>query len=78
MGRLRTERFYPGPRDIFSLMLQDATGQIFGGIEDALSSHQGHIVIRVEPGGDRYHVIIVDETSEAGTVRAIHGPYSSR
>lgn len=78
MARLRTERFYPGPRDVFSLTLQHATRQVFGGIEDALSSHQGHIVIRVEPGGNRYRVIIVDESSEAGTVRAIHGPYGSR
>jgi hypothetical protein len=45
---------------------------------DRLESDRGHIVIRVEPGGDRYHVIILDDSAETYQVTAIHGPYESR
>ena len=43
-----------------------------------LKSIHGHVVIRVSPGGDQYHVIIVDDTAETFKVTAVHGPYSSR
>ena len=73
-----SERLYPGARDVFALTLQEATRQILAPILDGLSSQQGHIVIRVAQSGDRYRVFIIDETTEAGTIRAIHGPYESR
>ncbi len=41
-------------------------------------STEGHIVIRVEPGGAKYQVVILDDTSAAQLVTAVHGPYASR
>ena len=45
---------------------------------DRLKSAQGHIVVRVDPGGDRFRVIILDDSAESYRVQAIHGPYQSR
>ena len=39
---------------------------------------QGHIVIRVEPGGASFRVIILDDAAETFTVKAVFGPYQSR
>ena len=41
-------------------------------------SLQGHVVIRVEPGGDRYQVFVLDSTQRATPVAAVFGPYTSR
>lgn len=77
-NRLYSERLYPGPRNVFSLTLQEATKQVVGAPLERLTSHRGHILIRVEQGGARYRVIILDATSEDDTVTAVHGPYESR
>ena len=38
----------------------------------------GHIVVKVKPGGDSYHVYILDATNEESFVKAVYGPYVSR
>jgi hypothetical protein len=45
---------------------------------DRLRSMQGHIVIRVDLGGDTFKVIILDDTAESFKVKAVFGPYHSR
>jgi len=38
---------------------------------------QGHVVVRVEPGGGAYRVAVLDDRDESFTVRSIHGPYEA-
>jgi hypothetical protein len=78
LGRLRSTRLYPGPRDIFATNLMDANRVVIGDALDALKSTQGHIVIRVEPGGSSYRVMILDDSAETYRVTAVHGPYESQ
>ena len=35
-------------------------------------------IIRVEPGGASYRVIILDDSAESYVVKAVHGPYEAR
>ena len=44
---------------------------------DALKSRAGHIVVRVEPGGETFDVHILSNTDESDTVTASFGPYIS-
>jgi hypothetical protein len=37
----------------------------------------GHIVVRVDRGGDRYRVFVVDNRDERDTVVAVRGPFNS-
>jgi len=39
---------------------------------------QGHIVVRVMPGGKEYYVIILDDSTEEMTVKSVFGPYASK
>ncbi len=75
--RMSSTRLYDGPRDIFSVTTQEATRQVIVRLGE-LDSDQGHIVVRVESGGARYRVIILDDSDEKATVKAVHGPYASR
>jgi len=75
--RLRSEYLYPGPCDIFTTNMHEANRLVVVGL-DQLASDHGHIVVRVEPGGDSYQVIILDDGVEAGKVKSVHGPYVSR
>jgi hypothetical protein len=73
-----SDRLYPGPRDIFATNMLDANRLVIGPLLDRLKSAQGHIVIRVEPGGATFRVIVLDDAAETYRVKTVHGPYQSR
>jgi beta-lactamase superfamily II metal-dependent hydrolase len=75
--RLLSTRIYPGPRDIFSTTLLEAPRAILSYLGQPFKSIEGHIVIRVAPGGSTYNVFILDDESESYRVTATAGPYTS-
>jgi hypothetical protein len=77
LKRMLSTRIYPGPRDIFVTLLRDATKIATGTRAAQVASDHGHVVVRVEPGGDRYWVLVLDDTTESYRIRSVHGPYAS-
>ena len=43
-----------------------------------MSGYDGHLVLRVAPGGESYYVYVVDATDFEYRVKSIHGPYTSK
>jgi hypothetical protein len=43
-----------------------------------VASDHGHVVIRVESGGARYRVFVLDDTSQSYRIRSVHGPYERK
>jgi hypothetical protein len=78
IDRLYSTRIYPGPRDGFATNMLESNRLVIGELLDRLKSAQGHVLVRVQPGGDSFHVIILDDSAETFRVKAVHGPYSSR
>lgn len=77
LANLYSTELYSGPRDVFSLGLHPAAALACDRFADRLKSRQGHVVVRVEPGGDSYRVYVVDDSDESGRVKAVFGPYTS-
>lgn len=77
LKRMLSRRVYPEPRDIFVSLFRDATKAAIGARATQVTSDHGHIVIRVEPGGAKYWVFVLDDTTETYRVRSVHGPYES-
>jgi hypothetical protein len=78
LDRMYSTRLYPGPRDVFATNMLDANRLVIGPLLDRLLSAQGHIVVRVAPGGASYQVLILDDTAETYAVKSVHGPFESR
>ncbi|HUL75017.1 MAG TPA: MBL fold metallo-hydrolase [Vicinamibacterales bacterium] len=78
LKRMLATRVYPDPRDIFILEFREATKATIGARANQVASDHGHVVVRVEPGGDRYWVLVLDDLSESYRVTSVHGPYSSQ
>ena len=77
LSRLLSTRLYSGQRDIFATNVKEETMAVYdntGGI----NTPYGHIVIRVNPGGESYHIYILDDSNEENRVKARFGPYQSR
>jgi beta-lactamase superfamily II metal-dependent hydrolase len=77
LKRMLSKRVYPQPRDVFVTVFRDATKAAIGARANQVASDHGHVVVRVEPGGGRYWVIVLDDTTEARRVRSVHGPYAA-
>ena len=77
MYRLLSERLYAGPRDIFITNLLPETKIVLGSWMLKFKSEQGHIVVRVLPGGAKYNVIVLEENSEEYFIKSVHGPYDA-
>lgn len=79
LRRLTTPHVYKGPRDLFTTNMLDANRYVIGTlVENSYKSLQGHIVVRVLPGGKEYYVIILDDSREDMPVKDVFGPYRSK
>lgn len=77
LARIMSKGTYPGPRDVFATNIMDEIHTVIGSRVDQMKSRQGHIVIRVNPGGETYQIFILDDSEENFKIKAIHGPYNS-
>jgi beta-lactamase superfamily II metal-dependent hydrolase len=77
LKRMLSRRLYPEPRDIFITLFHEATQTATGPRAAEVSSAHGHIVVRVEPGGGRYRVLVLDDTTESYRIMSVYGPYPS-
>ena len=74
--RATTPFLYEGPRDIFATNMLQANKDVIGPLIDrSYKSQQGHILVRVLPGGSSYYVIILDDSVEKLMVKEVFGPY---
>jgi len=78
LKRMLSPRLYDGPRDIFITLFRASTQAATGPRARQVASDHGHVVVRVEPGGARYRVLVLDDTTESYRITSVHGPYISR
>jgi hypothetical protein len=77
--RITSPLSYPGKRDLFATNMMQANKDVIGPLVDqSYRSLQGHIVVRVMPGGKTYYIIILDDSTEAMPVKQVFGPYTSK
>lgn len=77
--RMASTYLYDGPRDLFCTNMLEANKYVIGPLIDRVyKSQQGHIVVRVLPGGKEYYVIILDDSRADIPVKDVFGPYMSK
>jgi hypothetical protein len=89
LRRMLSTNVFPGPRDVFMTNgmwpgRRENMVALFGEKDAAWLTEeigsrasQGHTVVRVAPGGERYHVLKLDDRNESRTILSVHGPYTS-
>jgi beta-lactamase superfamily II metal-dependent hydrolase len=77
LANLYSPILYPGPRDVFCVGLNPATALAAARFSDLFKSSQGHVLVRVAPGGAEYSVLVLEDGDESDRVKAMFGPYQS-
>ena len=77
--RMTSRKIWPDERDLFATNMLDANRIVIGeSLDKSYKSTQGHIVVRVMPGGKEYFVYTLNHLSQDRFVTAIYGPYKSK
>ena len=77
LSRMQSASSYPGKRDIYCTNMMEETRVVVGSPLDNFKSQQGHIVVRVDPGGNSFMIYILDDSNEKYLIKSVHGPYDS-
>lgn len=77
MERMLSERLYHGARDIFSTGLTRENYLANRRLVSRMRSTEGHVVVRVAPGGASFQVLVTDNADEQDRVKLATGPYAS-
>ena len=77
LANLYSPVLYPGARDVFCLGLHPAAALSCARFSDLFKSSQGHVLVRVAPGGAEYSVLVLEDADESDRVKAVFGPYTS-
>jgi glyoxylase-like metal-dependent hydrolase (beta-lactamase superfamily II) len=78
LERLFSERLYAGTRDVFATGLSPANALVADRLARRLASADGHVVVRVAPGGASYRVVVTDNHDEEDRVLRVTAPLASR
>ena len=71
-SRLTSRYLYPEDRDLFATNMMTANRAVIGPqLDQAYRSTQGHIVVRIDPDGEQYRVVIVDDQDETMMVKDV-------
>lgn len=71
-----SKSIYPGERDVFATALKPELKITNKRTADFKSSN-GHVVVRVEEGGERFRIAVVSNADESNRVMSSFGPYVS-
>lgn len=77
MERMLSERLYAGPRDLFATNLMRENFLANERLAKRMRSHEGHVVVRVPPGGTQFYVAVIDNLGETDRVKLVAGPYDA-
>ncbi len=79
LRRVTSQYLYPGERDLFATNMLEPNKLVIGpSLQNSYKSTDGHILVRVLPGGNSYYVIILNDESEQAEVKAVFGPYTTK
>ena len=69
---------YTWEKNFFTTNLHSGQVDKYPDIASKITGCNGHIVVRVSPGGESFYVYVLDDTDMIYRVKSIHGPYESK
>ncbi|HNR16126.1 MAG TPA: hypothetical protein PKG90_05645 [Chitinophagaceae bacterium] len=76
--RIMNQHIVSGQRDLFATNMLEANKLVIGPLIDrSYKSQQGHILVRVLPGGASYYIIVLDDSRPGIMIKKTFGPYIS-
>lgn len=75
LRRMFSRKLYPGDRDVFATCTMEENKVYNNQFNSKMKSMDGHIVVRVAPGGETFQIIVTDNSDNLDRVKLVSGPY---
>jgi hypothetical protein len=75
LKRMLSTQLYPGDREIYATCVMPANRAVNNQFISNLKSLEGHIVVRVAPGGGEFHIVVTDNSDDSDRIKLISGPH---
>lgn len=75
LQNMESKLLYPADRDIYATAMKD-DNRIANKDVRKMKSTNGHVVVRVAPGGESYQIIVTTNADESDRVVASYGPFA--
>ncbi len=75
LRRMFSRKLYPGDRDVFATCTMEENRVFNNQFNSKMKSMQGHIVVRVAPGGETFQIVVTDNSDDSDRVKIVSGPY---
>lgn len=77
LRRMFNRKLYAGDREVFATCAMEENRVYNGQFNSKMKSFNGHVVVRVAPGGETFQIIVTDNSDDSDRVKLISGPYQS-
>jgi hypothetical protein len=77
LRRMLSPALDPQPHDVFATCVMDANRLVNQLFINKLRSQNGHIIVRVAPGGDAFRIYVTDNTTDNDRVLLTTDPYAT-
>jgi beta-lactamase superfamily II metal-dependent hydrolase len=75
LQRMLSRKLYPGDRDVFATCTMEENKVFNGQFNSKMKSLDGHVVVRVAPGGETFQIVVTDNSDDSDRVKLVTGPY---
>lgn len=75
LRRMLSRQLYPGDREVYATCVTAANRLVNHQFIDKVASLDGHIIVRVAPGGKEFRVIVTDNTDDRDRIKLTAGPF---
>jgi hypothetical protein len=75
LSRMLSPQLYKGNRDIYATCMMDANRSVNNQFTSKVKSFEGHIIVRVSPGGEEFQIVVTDNSDDSDRIKLVSGPY---
>ncbi len=75
LRRMFSRKLYLGDRDVFATCTMEENKVFNNQFNSKMKSMDGHVVVRVAPGGETFQVVVTDNSDDSDRVKLVSGPY---
>jgi len=75
LRRMFSRNLYPGDRDVLATCTMEENRVFNDQFNSKMKSMDGHVVVRVAPGGETFQIVVTDNSDDSDRVKLVSGPY---
>jgi beta-lactamase superfamily II metal-dependent hydrolase len=75
LRRMLSHQLYSGDRDVYATCVMEENRVVNNQFISKIKSMEGHVIVRVSPGGGEFRVIVTDNSDNSDRIRIVAGPY---